>query len=835
MALMVNTNVPALSSQRYVGLTQNSLAKSVQRLSSGLRINGSSDDAAGLSIAETLKGQITGFDRAYLNAQDGMSMLQVADSSIGEIGGMLNRMRELAVQAANGTYNANDRFYIQKEVDQLKDEINKFSYSSEFNSKKLLDGSGIGVWTANSPNVNVVLTDRVQSANYNVVLNTTPGQNAVYQTNVLQNSKNATTANVTSGGDLVKDIKPIDAPASNPITGEKLNYNFEVRNDYINKNDQDTVIVGASNTENSLKKVDNRLRDVDVNKSGYLLVEFQQGYPDKPKEGQVVDNYVKLTWYDANGDGTETVYAPAEYDSAGRFLGLIPNNTLHNIPVVGGLFPSNDFNVDMTALSAFNEGTLDLAGINDVQAGDKVLLGISDRNSASEQADALKDQGIKSENMYVRLNSFSNDSDEVYVDVQFNQLSNTNQTFQQVEMDENGNVWTYKYGVDFANDVKGKVDDMSKAEESPIIFGFPTRVGNMLGRHDKATVAFNVIESKESMPVTENTKLRDIKQFMTKDGQDTFATSQDLTIYDNSGKQAKIHLTGVDTVKDLEKKLQGAIVELGLAGSDPALTENLVKFVTPDNKSMFDGHVVSEGSIVVQTAVPGKDGRIFFAGNEKLLQGLSVNQIRQSEEALRTAEVYDLYNGTLIGKEIVKDNKMVNAINGAEVYFNSNASGYGKGQPEWVNGGVAYQPYTEKIDLHILDKQPFVHAGAGAEQTIEFIIPQIDAKALGIENVSLVTAEAAEESLYAIDNAQNILNNSRGIIGAQMNRMEHRLNEINIMSENMSAAESRIRDLDMAKAMTEFTKQQILSQSSTAMLAQANMMPQLVLQLLGGR
>ena len=206
MALVVNTNVPALKSQRFVGLTQNSLTKSITRLSSGLRINTAADDAAGLSIADTLRNQITGFNRASLNAQDGMSMLQVADGSIGEISNMLDRMKELATQAANGTYTANDRFYIQKEIDQLKDEINKSSYATEFNTKKLLDGSGIGVWTANSPDVNVVLTDKIQSANYNVIVNTTPGKNAVYQTNVLQNLKSATTANVTSGNELVNKI-----------------------------------------------------------------------------------------------------------------------------------------------------------------------------------------------------------------------------------------------------------------------------------------------------------------------------------------------------------------------------------------------------------------------------------------------------------------------------------------------------------------------------------------------------------------------------------------------------------------------------------------------------
>jgi flagellin len=176
---------------------------------------------------------------------------------------------------------------------------------------------------------------------------------------------------------------------------------------------------------------------------------------------------------------------------------------------------------------------------------------------------------------------------------------------------------------------------------------------------------------------------------------------------------------------------------------------------------------------------------------------------------------------------------MVNTIPGAEIYFKSASNTYAEGNPEWKNGGISYQPYTQSIDMHFIDKNPFIHAGANPEQKIDFIIPQIDTKALGVDGVSVVTAEAAEESLYAIDNAQNVLNNSRGVVGAQMNRLEHRLNQIGIMSENMSSAESRIRDLDMAKEMTQFTKNQILAQTSTAMLAQANMMPQLVLQLLG--
>jgi len=833
MALIVQTNMPAIKSQRHLGFTQNSLSKSIERLSSGLRINSPGDDASGLSIAETLKNQRMGFDRAYLNAQDGLSMLQVADGTLSQINSMLSRIRELAIQSANGVYNANDRTIIQREVDQLKDEINRLSYSAEFNTKKLLNGDSAGYWSSNSPNFDVVMNGNIKSGNYRFVTDTTYGQNAVYETDIFTHRNSQTTVNVTSGNELIKQIHPLDVPANNPITGEKLNYNFQVRNDYVNKNDQDTVIVGSSNTENSLNKIDNRLRDVEVNRSGYLLVEFNKGYPDNLEEGQVVDGYVTLTWYDANGEGTEKVNVAAEFDSAGNFLGLISNDYLHDLfpSVTGLIFPSDDFNVDLTALSAFDEGVLDLDDIDDVQAGDKVLLGISDRNSAAEQADALEDQGIESENMYVRLNSFSNDSDEVYVDVQFNQLSNTNQIFQQVEMDENGNVWTYKYSVDFADNVKAKVDEMSRIEEGPIIpiFNVSTGINNMLGYHDKVDVTFDVTENVAGQVINYDTMLKDIAQFAYEDGPETFATSRDLTVYSGKGQSKTIHLAATDTLRDLDNKLTQALNELGLTSQDPTVNEKLVTFVTPDNMSMYGGNVVAEGSMVIQSATPGKEGELYFTGDEALMRGLSLTQLRNSSENVSNTKVYDLYTNQLVASETSKDGTFVKAIPNATIIYSSNKLLDAK----WANGGVEFGSSSETADIHLASNQAFVHVGANANQEIEFSLPRVDTTALGIDDLFVVDGKSANRAITLVDRAQTRINDIRGTIGAQMNRMENALNQVQVASENMSASESRIRDLDMAKEMTQFTKNQILSQTANAMLAQANMMPQLVLQLLG--
>jgi flagellin len=141
MALTVNTNVSSLNAQRNLSASQASLTTSMQRLSSGLRINSAKDDAAGLSISERFTSQIRGNDQASRNANDGISLAQTAEGDLDQIGNNLQRMRELAVQSANGTNSASDRQAIDNEVQSLSQEIDRVAQNSSFNGIKLLDGS----------------------------------------------------------------------------------------------------------------------------------------------------------------------------------------------------------------------------------------------------------------------------------------------------------------------------------------------------------------------------------------------------------------------------------------------------------------------------------------------------------------------------------------------------------------------------------------------------------------------------------------------------------------------------------------------------------------------
>ena len=141
MAMIVQHNMSAMNANRMLGITNSSLAKSTEKLSSGYKINRAADDAAGLSISEKMRSQIRGLNKASDNAQDGISLIQTAEGALNESHAILQRMRELSVQASNGTETDDDREAVQKEISQLQDELTRISSTTEFNTMKLLDGS----------------------------------------------------------------------------------------------------------------------------------------------------------------------------------------------------------------------------------------------------------------------------------------------------------------------------------------------------------------------------------------------------------------------------------------------------------------------------------------------------------------------------------------------------------------------------------------------------------------------------------------------------------------------------------------------------------------------
>ena len=176
MAATINTNVSSLTAQRNLGTSQASLSTSIQRLSSGLRINSAKDDAAGLAISERFTAQIRGMNQAARNANDGISLSQVAESALAGAGNILQRVRELSVQSANASNSASDRKAIQAEVGQLLSELDRIAVTTEFNGQKLLDGSfGSATFQvgANANQTITATTGNFRTTTYGAQLNST--------------------------------------------------------------------------------------------------------------------------------------------------------------------------------------------------------------------------------------------------------------------------------------------------------------------------------------------------------------------------------------------------------------------------------------------------------------------------------------------------------------------------------------------------------------------------------------------------------------------------------------------------------------------------------------
>lgn len=173
MGLRINTNVPSLVAQRNLRATRGNLDRTLERLSSGSRINRAGDDAAGLAISESLRAQIRGIGQAERNAQDGISLVQVAESAMGEVSNILIRMRELGVQASSDTVGPNERRFLDTEFQQLLQEIDRIANATEFNGVPLLNGSAstfeVQVGTRNNPNIDRIRLFDSSSADINSV------------------------------------------------------------------------------------------------------------------------------------------------------------------------------------------------------------------------------------------------------------------------------------------------------------------------------------------------------------------------------------------------------------------------------------------------------------------------------------------------------------------------------------------------------------------------------------------------------------------------------------------------------------------------------------------
>ena len=245
--MIVQHNMTALNANRQLGITNTNLAKSTEKLSSGYRVNRAADDAAGLSISEKMRGQIRGLNQASTNAQDGTSLIQTAEGALSEIHSVLQRMRELTVQASNDTYVSADREAISLEMVALTSEIDRISNQTEFNTMKLLDGSF-------TDKVLQVGANSSQQISFSIKKMSSEGLNV---------EADAVAEKVYDGGNATgKTITGLISIVNSALTQVSL----QRSNLGALQNRLEHTIANADNTAENLQSAESRIRDVDMAK-----------------------------------------------------------------------------------------------------------------------------------------------------------------------------------------------------------------------------------------------------------------------------------------------------------------------------------------------------------------------------------------------------------------------------------------------------------------------------------------------------------------------------------------------------------------------------------------
>lgn len=829
MALSIYNNVASIGAQKYLNIASNGQAKSLQRLSSGLRINNAADDASGLAISEKLRGQISGLKRASMNAQDGISYLQTAEGAMDSVTQMLQRMRELAVQAGNGIYTTNDREMLQLEVDQLKDEINRISRSSEFNTKKLLDGSATALWSSSEKWLGALVKGpEVAEGNYKVDTVVTPGQNNVYKTQIMQVNDGVLVSEVMGAREGLNDndlrlnasMNSVVNPNDLPIVTNNNYYEVTVMGE----------VTGADITDKVEDHIMSALQTYHNNGSNWLV-----GTAAWTAEDNIMSGYVEAEVVSTNG-GQVSAGFTVRY----RYMDA-KTGELSGWAEVASTIPANDtetatltLNVGMKADGTKGASTMELTFPSNaiIQPGDKFVTVFD-----PEVADHAADDATSGAGTFQIQRQTTTANDSVLTSPFFDYP-----TAGGLVKSDNGDA-----KIDY-NDIKVNMAHLDR-ETGVVSYGSmtlqfkegaPSANTKTAGALISGTTTVNI---RDNGPATKDTRLSDIIEFTNADGVSILKNTQEIKVY-SKGQYETLYLEADDTIQDFDNKLTAALLKLGL-GTDgrtaagAQVNESLVRYVSKEGLTASDSFKATAnsnesvaGTFIIQAAALGDDSELIFTGDQNIMNALGLATIQNGYNSSIDVKVTDAHSGKFVGRDIVNDGKARSIIDGIDITLKQDAGI----ETRWNDSTKKFEfVKTNEIAsgyLHVVDNRTELQIGANEGQTLNISVGQLDTTGLEIDDVYVMDMEVAQRSITKLDKAIEKINGNRAVIGAQMNRLEYTISNLETTRENLVASESRIRDLDIAEETTNLTKQQILVQSATSMVAQANRVPQQALALI---
>ena len=718
--MRINHNIAAMNTYGKLTANNSATAKSLEKLSSGLKINRAGDNAAGLAISEKMRAQIRGLDQASTNASDAISLIQTAEGSLSETHSILQRMKELATQAANDTNTTSDRSEIQKEINQLSSEINRIGNTTEFNTRLLLNGG--------------TEVDNKATASGATLF----GGLSVGNTNAAVGTGGATVLGTA------QEAAVWDSGAFTALT------------------DGQTGTLVFNNTTVTINGADNAATggdDTTIGVATGTAVTITLDTAGATTAAQQLTHVMTALNAMKTAGGASGALASFTFAADTAATGLKITDTLAN----------GDTN-NALAITTTGNVAIGTAGAAQLTSGDgnQGVDGVRASGNITFSGVAAEGTSLTIANKKV---SFFNSSSGNFADAAAAKAA---------------------LSADYVVDTNGITTAAGMASAVVAAINSEPISGWTVATHTGTPAQIDITATSTGVTALTSAQLADrtdIAAAVAASGSVTFSGvptedskvtigSKSVGFYDSeSGKYADAAAAkaalGTDFVIDAKDLTTADSVKNAVMAYGPQITDVV----------MSDGGV---GKITVTAATAGAAGnQIKLTVPEKTTSGFDAkfqigansNQSMQIDMSDMRSQALDITNNT--------GSVSVTASNGKVAYYTSTSN---------VTNGTDNTNTEFALDVS--------------------------------------THEKATAAISVLSDAIQTVSAERSKMGAYQNRLEHTINNLGTSSENLSAAESRIRDVDMAKEMMEFQKNNILSQAATSMLAQANQQPQGVLQLL---
>ena len=841
----INTNTAALNAQYYLAKSNKDMESSMAKLSSGQKVNSAADDAAGLAIASRMTAQIRGLAMAVKNSNDSMSLAQTAEGAMEEVTNMLQRIRELAVQSANGTMNSGDRASLDAEVQALKAEIDRVATTTSFNSQNLLDGSYKATFQIGDKNgqtvglkIGSVKTDSLglgegSSGNNTLVSRRIPVAASLTGTFDIELASPVDAGDIQVNGqglgaiattddmeDIIKNIHDnvdnVKASGFNVVTAKTIGNGITADNDLqirvaalgVPAASATTYKISASNSmEELVANINaevNGAVQASMNDDGKLVLSNTTGATI-----QVIDDGAT----DGAYDGGSGFYGEDSFDPDPSSTG---SDAISSKFTFGGFLKLESTDGSVVRIEAGNAALTTPGSAADVaQLGFNVTYQQDENDGYTVKGTALTAPGTAIAKGDLVINGVEMFDANIDTDSFKGKLDMINAFSQQTGVVASA-AFEQTFAIDTSEIVEG---DVYRLNGTKITIGATTTVAGV-------AALINAKSDEIGLSATVNGSnlvlSGDNVQSLTINNETVAEKSDALTSTTSAGGGATTDNTVIN-ILDADVK-EGRTFKLVISGGSGTNTDGTVTYTAGSGDDAED--VANGLRAALRASLSGYDDT-----NAKTITIAAITGPPAGDAmTFVNASTGVLGNGDATYTLSRSDDN--------DLFRSSQTSGtetttYGMIKLDSVN--------NTPIKIDIGDQEAnaaathgFIESNVGAA---DFDVNEPTLSAAGgksMSGLSVTSASAANAALETIDVAIDTVNSIRGDLGALQNRLEYTINNLSSISNATTGARGRILDADFAKETSELTKHQILTQAATSMLAQANQSKQGILALLQG-